>query len=122
MTGRHREVQPRRFIIDGLVHLYLRREFTQPYEDLVTPLHADATLHPDDHERRKVGEPIVDLTDVQLCEPCAEVARLRAQASEETPVIPSARPRANAPGRDDLATLAGADNCRPTAPAGVTRS
>jgi hypothetical protein len=84
------EIQARHFF-DGLIHLYLGREFAAPNRHLVTPLHSDASWHPDDHERHKVGEPVAPAGDVELCEQCVAVAFQMKLGLPVVPVVPEPR-------------------------------
>ncbi|MFD2421700.1 hypothetical protein [Amycolatopsis pigmentata] len=78
MTGRA-PFHARRYSVDGLVHQYPATEFEPPLQPVVTPLHADTHLNPDDHDRRDVSDIVLDLAGVDLCQPCNTVARIRAQ-------------------------------------------
>lgn len=102
MTGRAL-FHARRYL--GQVHQYPASEFEPPLQSVVTPLHADAALNPDDHPRELVSDIVLDLAGEDICQPCNTIARIRAHA---TAVQESRRQTGRHPEQDGPHASAGA--------------
>ena len=111
-------LQARFYSVDGTAHLYFRREFTPPWQSVVTPLHSDAGLHPEYHEADLVGQHVVDLEGVEVCQDCVGVARRLAQAKIRVVQAPSPR---RFPELDGLVAAVGVSLAQPAPAGGILR-
>ncbi len=94
MSGRA-PFHARRYL--GQIHQYPATEFEPPLQSVVTPLHADANLNPDDHNRREVSDIVLDLAGEDICQPCNTVARIRAHTTAVQSRPPTGHPEQDGP-------------------------